>query len=76
MKYTFFRPNMNHRTLIVQRPTKQLDPTHAYLFDLLHPGIIAAIDTWLAVLKYGDKFKHVILRFKFMIKPVSSSINA
>ena len=62
--------SMHHLTIILQRLTKLLNSLHASLFDLLPSGILRDIDICLSVLKHRDKFKHVILRFKYMSNPV------
>ena len=66
-----FLANLNifRHTLILQFPTKQLNPLHALSFDLLTSDIIAEIDIWLSVLEHCDKFKHIILRLKSMFNP-------
>ena len=61
---------MHRFTIILQHPTKQLNPSYASLFNLLPSGILADIDIWLPGLEHCDKFKHVILRLKYMCKPV------
>ena len=60
--------------LITQRPKKILKPTNSPLFHMLPPDILAAIETWLAVLKYHYKLNHVLLRFKNMRNPVLHTI--
>ena len=70
------RPNMHPSKIITQRPIKLRKPIHASLFNLIHPDILADIDIWLSVLEYRDKFKHIILRSKYMSNPVLFSINA
>ena len=66
--------NMRHRTILLQRPTKLLNPLHASLFDLLPSDILADIDIWISGLEHRDKFKHVISRFKSMCNPVLFAI--
>ena len=62
--------NMHIVTLILQGPTKHFKTSNVSLFDLLPSGILAYIDICLSVLKHCDKFKHVILCFKYMCNPL------
>ena len=62
--------NMNRRTIILQRPKKQLNPTHASLFDLIALEIFADVDIWISGLGHCNKFKHFISCFKPMCNPV------
>ena len=57
-----------HNTTILDHyPPKIPKPANGSLFDLLPPDVLAAIDNWLTELKYHDKFKHVLLQFKYKI---------
>ena len=67
-------PNMHHRAIILQRPTKLLNPTHASLFNTLPSDILADIDIFLSILEHHDKFKHVILHFKSISNPILFAI--
>ena len=67
-------PNMHCFTLILKSPTKELKPMHASLFDLLPSGILVDIGIWLSDLKYCNKCKHAILRFKYMSNPILFAI--
>ena len=60
-------PNMHSRTIILFGITKELNPTHASLLSLLPLEIFEDLYMWLSGLKHCDKFKHVILRFKYII---------
>ena len=67
-------PNIRQRTLFLQFPTKQLNPLHASLFDLLPSDTLEDTDICLCSLKHRDKFKHVILCFKYMCDPILFAI--
>ena len=58
--------NIHCRILLIQRPTKQLNPSHASLFDIIPSDILLDIDIWIYRLKHGDKYNHVILCFKYI----------
>ena len=53
--------NMHCRTRTLQRPSKQLKPSHASLFDLLTTGILADIEIWVSGLEHCSEFKNIIL---------------
>ena len=44
------------------------------LFDLLPPDILADIDICLSGLEHRNKFKHIILHFKYMSNPIIFAI--
>ena len=62
-------PNMHLRILIIQSPKKRIKPMHASLFGLLPPDIIADIYIWISRRELHNKFKHIILLFKFISNP-------
>ena len=66
--------NIHCCTLILQLPIKLLNPSHESLFDLLLTEILADIDIWLSGLEDHNKFKRVILSFKYVCNPVLFTI--
>ena len=51
--------NIHLRTSTLQRPSKQLNPSHASLFDLLPTDILMHIEIWVSGLEHRDKFNNV-----------------
>ena len=66
--------NMHWHKIILQLPTKWLNPTDASLFDILPSDILADIDIWVSSLEHWNKFKPFISCFKYMSNPVIFSI--
>ena len=58
------------RTSTLHRHMKQLNPTKASLFDILHTVILMDIEIWLSGLKHCDKFNAVALRINSIYSPV------
>ena len=66
--------NTHLRTSKLHHHKKKLNPTEAYLSDLLHTVILMDIEIWVFGLENRDKFKANVSCINFMYNPVLFSI--